>query len=440
MRNYIAIVNKYFKSNKIHKIKNHNLRISDVDYLLDEKYHIYKNTSYVFDDRDINIVDKFKQLQKEKTKKLKQYYNYKHNSNENEIIEQALILSEEQARYYLDNNISFDEAIKAYMQEIKSKYGLEPIAFQGHFDEGHVKNGKAIYNIHFHCQFFNFNFEKNKSVLRNLRKKDWENMQDVAADSFQKSGLNFVRGESKDVTGKEHLERIDFIAHKKEKELQELYTLLNKEKNNLKELKKSYDKSSDFYKVLTTNIKTLSQKEKVARSEYKNLVQTIKDNKDNLQILEEKIENQDKWLNDTKRELKSFLLDNTQKNSNNKYEIKDMKNFYNEVMDLALYLSNFDLKIKELEEKKATNFLLKEKIKELNTSIADTKNELTTKENQIEIFENKFRKIDNEFEQINYENYLLKEYLKDKNLEDDYNSFKIRELSNDKEDNSFEIM
>jgi hypothetical protein len=443
MRNYIAIVNKYFKSHKIYKIYNHNLRLSVIKYLLDKKYHIYKNTSYVFsnDDKDINIIDKFKQLQQEKTKRLKQYYNYKHNSNENEIIEQALILSEEQARYYLDNNISFDEAVKDYMQEIKSKYGLEPIGFQGHFDEGFIdKDGKVIYNFHFHCQFFNFDFEKDKSVLRNLRKKDWENMQDVAQDSFQKNGLDFIRGESKSITGKEHLERIDFIAQQKQNELQELYNILNKEKNNLKEIRKEFDKSSNTYKVLSTSIKTLQVKEKNARIEYQNLTQAIKENKDNLEILEEKIENQEKWLSETRQSLKEFLLEHTQKNSNNKYEIKDMKNFYNEVVDLALYLSNYDLKIKELEEKKSTNFLLKNKVDELSKSVAKNIEATEVKDNEIKSLKSKYKKIDEEFEKIEYENHLLKEFIKDKDLVDDYSSFKVRELDKEEQDNSLEIV
>ena len=443
MRNYIAVNSKYFKSNKIYKIHNHNLRISDIKYLLDKKYHIYKNTSYVFnnEDKDINIIDKFKQLQQEKTKKLKQYYNYKHNSSENEIIEQALILSEEQARYYLDNNISFDEAVKDYMQQIKLKYGLEPIGHQGHFDEGFIdKNGKAIYNFHFHCQFFNFDFEKDKSVLRNLRKKDWENMQDVAANSFQKFNLDFIRGESKEVTGKEHLERIEFIAQQKQNELEELYNLLGKEKNNLKEIRKEFDKSSNTYKVLNTSIKTLQKKEKSARLEYKNLTQAIKENKDNLEILEEKIDNQEKWLSETRQSLKEFLLEHTQKNQNNKFEVKNMNNFYNEVVDLALYLSNYDLKIKELEEKKATNFLLKNKVDELSRSAAENLEAAKVKENEIEFLKLKYKKIDEEFEKVEYENYMMKEFIKDKNLDDDYSSFKIREISREQQENSLEIV
>lgn len=117
-----------------------------------------------------------------------------------------------------------------------------------------------------------------------------------------------------------------------------------------------------------------------------------------------------------------------------------MNDFYNEIVDLALYLSNYDLKIKELEEKRATNFLLKNKVNELSRSAAENLEAVEVKENEIKSLKLKYKKIDEEFEKVEYENHMMKQFIKDKNLDDDYSSFKIKEISKEEQDNSLEIV
>ena len=464
-KNYVSVNTKYFKASAIQKIAEHNNRISDIDYLLDEKYHQFENTNYIFKDsscenvggaialdedgssgigtyadnlkkmkstsishsnfkHSTSLQKKFQALQKEKTKRLRKYYKYKPNENENEIIESVVSLSEEQALNYLKKGISFDEAIKEYMQQIKKIYGLEPISFQGHFDEGWIEK-KVIdgeikstphYNIHFHCQFYNFDFEKDKTVLRNLRKKDWEDMQDIAQASFQKYNLDFVRGESKEITGKEHLERTEYAITKKLDELKELYTLINQEKKQLKELKKQVSKDTNIYKVLNTNIKSLQQQEKQTRATHKDIQKLLNEKKAEVQIVEETIENHNEWLNETKQGIKAFLKEHLSKNKDSKYEINNMKIFYDEIVDLAIYLTNYDVKIKESQELKATNMILREKIEQLQNTFsldAKQKDELNSKIEQLIL-----KKDD-----LEEENYWYKKFIDEQNKQEEYNSF-----------------
>lgn len=138
--------------------------------------------------------------------------------------------------------IGFDSFAKL----IKNTYHLEPLNCSIHFDEG-VKDlitGKIKLNIHAHMTFMNFDFSKAKSVLRKLKKQDFKDMQDLAQEAFQSKGFDFIRGESKDITNIEHLERNDFIINKQleelasiKKELKSVYNQINQQKNEYKLLR-----------------------------------------------------------------------------------------------------------------------------------------------------------------------------------------------------------
>ena len=135
MKNYISVNAKYYKSNQITRISEHNSRESNIDYLLDEKDIEYKNQDIVYngaiDDHNdhfntscgtysenlanglkrhntnsINLKHTFyKSLQKKQAKQLANgYYNNK-SKNNNELVEMVVALSENQAKYYLDNDI-----------------------------------------------------------------------------------------------------------------------------------------------------------------------------------------------------------------------------------------------------------------------------------------------------------------------------------------------
>ena len=486
MKNFISVNAKYYKSSQISKISNHNSRESKIDYLLNEKDRKYDNKEIIYNSNSknssgggINLDEsnlggigtysdnlkklkspkpnnsfnnsklmqyQFYNLQQQKKEILQKKYKYKENDKENTLIDMVVSLSEEQAKHYLDNNIDLTQAYNDYMQQIKEKFGFEPLSLNLHVDEGYEdKNGEIHFNIHAHCVFYNFDFENEKSVLRNLKKQDWENMQNIAQDSFQKFNLDFKRGIPKNDSRKKHLERNEYILQQqnqdlkdvindfeqKQNELKELYNLLNTQKNQLKTLKNDVDKNSNIYKVLSQNVKTLQQQEKEARQNYKEFSNLLNDKKSELKRVEEEIEDVDVWLKDTKNSLKEFLKEHTRKNSNNKFELNNVNEFYNELVSLSLHLTNYDLKIKEIEQLKATNFLLKNKIQEVN----ETKE---NNENNVNNLELKLKNTIHKKDILEDENYSLRKFIKNENLEDDYNRF-LKNIDKENEIDNLEL-
>lgn len=152
-----------------------------------------------------------------------------------------------------------------YMKQMKTAYGLEPVGYQFHLDEGYIKNSLKR-NIHAHVIFYNYDFEKGVSPWRSLKKKDFSNFQDIAAKAFLKSG--FKRGLRKKLTKKKHLEKDEFISVKQKQETQKINHLkkeivkqklnlalvqqqLEKEENRMRNLKRSLNKLlKDFSKWL----------------------------------------------------------------------------------------------------------------------------------------------------------------------------------------------
>lgn len=112
-----------------------------------------------------------------------------------------------------------------YAEMVKKEFGFTILGVDLHLDEGRYENGKFIRNIHAHVQFMNYSFEKRIAPLRHMMKKgknqngrtnnsnlNFMKLQDFAFDSF--SNMGFMRGESKDVTGREHLTKEDFVKNK----------------------------------------------------------------------------------------------------------------------------------------------------------------------------------------------------------------------------------
>lgn len=143
---------------------------------------------------------------------------------DNELMEE--LLSSENGQ----NKVN--QSIQNYMIEFKEKYGYEPIGFNFHLDEGtfikeseiinndtknllKVKNpetgedGYLKRNLHAHAVFLNFDFEKNKSVHRNMKKEDWSNAQDLLHKHFEEYGFN--RGEPKQTKGRDHKNKKEYV-------------------------------------------------------------------------------------------------------------------------------------------------------------------------------------------------------------------------------------
>ena len=120
--------------------------------------------------------------------------------------------------------------VRRFGEECQKRWGITPLQIFLHKDEGHWLNGQPEAedkesfqigsrwfkpNYHAHIVFDWMNHETGKS--RKLNDEDMAIMQTLASDI-----LLMERGQAKTVTGKEHLERNDFIIEKQKAELQRI--------------------------------------------------------------------------------------------------------------------------------------------------------------------------------------------------------------------------
>lgn len=120
--------------------------------------------------------------------------------------------------------------VRKFGEECQRRWGITPLQIFLHKDEGHWLNGqpgtedKESFkvgdrwfkpNYHAHIVFDWMNHDTGKS--RKLNVEDMTEMQNLASDI-----LLMERGQSKAVTGKEHLDRNDFIIEKQKAELQRI--------------------------------------------------------------------------------------------------------------------------------------------------------------------------------------------------------------------------
>lgn len=110
------------------------------------------------------------------------------------------------------------EQLRRFCEECKKKWGITALQVFIHRDEGHytVPNDVATWkpNLHAHIVWDWMNHETGKSCK--LEDKAMSDMQTLLAEC-----LGMERGTSKEVTGKEHLERADYIVAKQKQEAQQ---------------------------------------------------------------------------------------------------------------------------------------------------------------------------------------------------------------------------
>ena len=149
----------------------------------------------------------------------------------NMLFEHIVILSEHQ---YIKIEKKYGESeakqlivnhLRKYAVQIKKEFGFEPLGIDLHLDEGRYDGGRFVRNIHAHVFFKNYDFKNKVAPLRHLMAKgknsksrtnqlnpNFEKMQDIVADTF--IPLGFERGESKNVTGRKHLQKEQFVKEK----------------------------------------------------------------------------------------------------------------------------------------------------------------------------------------------------------------------------------
>lgn len=161
----------------------------------------------------------------------------------------------------------FSDCLKDYQEQIQTRFGLTPVGFNMHLDEGHIckETGELKRNIHAHAGFFNYDFEKGVSPWRKMGKKQLSEMQDIADQCFKR--LGFERGVKATETKKKHLEKDEFIAEKQRKQLEELKAVDVKKKRYFKRIKEKQQQQLEEINRLEE--KHLSELELIHQEEMK---------------------------------------------------------------------------------------------------------------------------------------------------------------------------
>ena len=127
---------------------------------------------------------------------------------------------------------TMDDLLK-YTRKVQERWGVRAIQIHIHRDEGHYKDPENpetwTPNLHAHIIWDWMNHSTGKSYK--LGKKDMEDLQDMAAET-----LEMERGKRKSETGREHLERNDFIIQKQEEEKKKNQDEIDKQKTELAEM------------------------------------------------------------------------------------------------------------------------------------------------------------------------------------------------------------
>ena len=173
--------------------------------------------------------DNIKQMVKEKTGRAMQEKERERKGKNGKIIKVAGCSPIREGVLLIKPNTTLAD-VKKFGEECQRRWGITPLQIFLHKDEGHWLNGKPDAedkesfqvgerwfkpNYHAHIVFDWMNHDTGKS--QKLNDDDMMEMQTLASDI-----LSMQRGQSKAETGKEHLERNDFIIEKQKAELQHI--------------------------------------------------------------------------------------------------------------------------------------------------------------------------------------------------------------------------
>ena len=175
------------------------------------------------------LYDNIKQMVKEKTGRAMQEKERERKGKNGKIIKVAGCSPIREGVLLIKPDTTLAD-VKKFGEECQRRWGITPLQIFLHKDEGHWLNGQPDAedkesfqigekwfkpNYHAHIVFDWMNHDTGKS--RKLNDNDMMEMQTLASDI-----LLMKRGQSKAETGKEHLERNDFIIEKQKAELQRM--------------------------------------------------------------------------------------------------------------------------------------------------------------------------------------------------------------------------
>ena len=152
----------------------------------------------------------------------------------------------------MKDDTTMDDLLR-YADAVHQRFGITPLQIFIHRDEGHFEgegDGKVWKpNYHAHIVWDWINHETGKSWK--LNQADMRELQSIAAETLQ-----MERGKSKSETGKEHLERNDFIIEKQKREA-ELAEIRRKEaETECEQMEDKVEQTRQTMQSLDTQIST----------------------------------------------------------------------------------------------------------------------------------------------------------------------------------------
>ena len=308
-KNFVAVRTKYYKKNDATRVIDHALRK-------------HRNSENVIDSRThqnfgAGAIDLPRQMQR-----YKEATGRSPRKDMNLVFEHVLVLSKDQLTKCTKKGLH--EAVQSYMKQIREEWGFEPMGYRMHLDEGHYNNaGKFIANPHAHIYFFNYDFKKKRSPLRDLMVKGrnekgkspalnphFVRMQDIAGECFRK--LGFRRGISKGEKNKKHQEKAEFVLSKTIKRykiikrlVQNLDSEIVKKKLIKSEKKKDIEQLEDLERMHKQQIQPMiSAFENLERLYESKQIDKFEEELENFKALQDKITEKD--LKKSGRKLKKF--------------------------------------------------------------------------------------------------------------------------------------
>lgn len=195
-KKFISVNSKYYKDS------NSSGEMGHVDRLFKENVNTFSEYTKHNFGSDFNLHDRYKELHKSRI----DLSGKNVRKDATTFVDSVMAFSLDQWEHLekKHGHAKLEKAMRVmmddYMEQMKKTYGLEPVGYKFHLDEGHVKNGLKR-NVHAHVIFYNYDFEKGVSPWRSLKKKDFSNFQCIAAKAFERAG--FERGLSKEKTKKD---------------------------------------------------------------------------------------------------------------------------------------------------------------------------------------------------------------------------------------------
>ena len=154
--------------------------------------------------------------------------------------------------------------LKKYTEKVCQRWGVRAIQIHIHKDEGHYTNPDDPStwqpNLHAHIIWDWMNHETGKSFK--LDKIDMEELQDMAAET-----LVMERGQRKAETGREHLERNDYIIQKQEEEKKNNQVEIEKQKKEIADMAQASILDKLLHSGLSPTVRKAIEEERTVHKE-----------------------------------------------------------------------------------------------------------------------------------------------------------------------------